>query len=314
MAGESETYLWPGALPSQRRAEIAQSEIVQVYPHRNSVPAELWDALLEKAIAYVDILVYVGMFLTEKPDLLKALRDKGENGARVRLLFGDRDAPAVIQRSVDEGIGERTIAAKIDHALAFFSALAGAPGIEIRTHGTVLYNSIYRFDHEMIVNPHVYGRVASHAPAFHLRRLSAGDLFTTYADSFSRCGREPRTGRDMQERCRRRTTTTIQQRRRLTASSLPCRRGPERQGRAAADRADRQRPVGATRRGPGHRRIRGPGGPARGLRGNRHRGGNHRAEWHLLRSPACHRLRRRRSASGVLALLPCKTAQRRTAF
>jgi hypothetical protein len=31
----------------------------------------------------------------------------------------------------------------------------------------------------------VYGKVASHAPALHLRRLSAGDLFTTYADSFT---------------------------------------------------------------------------------------------------------------------------------
>ena len=37
----------------------------------------------------------------------------------------------------------------------------------------------------MIVNPHVYGKVASHAPALHLRRLSAGDLFTTYEDSFT---------------------------------------------------------------------------------------------------------------------------------
>ena len=119
---------------SQRRAEVARSEIVQVYPHRNSVPADLWDALLEKATTYIDILVYVGMFMTEKPDLIKAMREKGENGARVRLLFGDRDAPAVTQRSIDEGIGEHTIAAKIDHALAFFSALAGAPGIEIRTH------------------------------------------------------------------------------------------------------------------------------------------------------------------------------------
>ena len=79
--------------------------------------------------------------MTEKPDLLKALRDKGENGARIRLLFGDRNAPAVTQRSLDEGIGEHTIAAKIDHALAFFSQLAGAPGIEIRTHGTVLYKA-----------------------------------------------------------------------------------------------------------------------------------------------------------------------------
>ena len=185
MAGESETYLWPGALPSQRRAEVARSEIVQVYPHRNSVPADLWDALLEKATTYIDILVYVGMFMTEKPELIKTIREKGENGARVRLLFGDRNAPAVTQRSIDEGIGEHTIAAKIDHALAFFSSLAGAPGIEIRTHKTVLYNSIYRFDDEMIVNPHVYGKIAAHAPALQLRRLSAGDLFTTYEDSFT---------------------------------------------------------------------------------------------------------------------------------
>ena len=185
MAGESETYLWPGALPSDRRTEVARSEIVQVYPHRNSVPADLWDALLEKATTYIDILVYVGMFMTEKPDLIKAIREKGGNGARVRLLFGDRNAPAVTQRSIDEGIGEHTIAAKIDHALAFFSGLAGAPGIEIRTHKTVLYNSIYRFDDEMIVNPHVYGKIAAHAPALHLRRLSAGDLFTTYEDSFT---------------------------------------------------------------------------------------------------------------------------------
>lgn len=185
MAGESETYLWPKAMPSERRTQVAQSEIVHVYPHRSSVPADLWDSLLERAVTYVDILVYVGMFLTENPNLLKALREKGENGTRIRLLFGDRNAPEIAQRSIDEGIGKSTIAAKIEHALAFFGSLAGSPGIEIRTHGTVLYNSIYRFDDEMIVNPHVYGKVASHAPALHLRRLSAGDLFTTYEDSFT---------------------------------------------------------------------------------------------------------------------------------
>jgi hypothetical protein len=150
-----------------------------------SVPVNLWDSLLDRATVYVDILVYVGMFMTEKPNLLMALKEKAENGARVRLLFGDRNAAEVTQRSLDEGIGEHTIAAKIEHALAFFGPLAGTSGIEIRTHGTVLYNSIYRFDDEMIVNPHVYGKVASHAPALHLRRLSAGDLFTTYEDSFT---------------------------------------------------------------------------------------------------------------------------------
>ncbi|MQA26127.1 MAG: XRE family transcriptional regulator, partial [Micromonosporaceae bacterium] len=38
---------------------------------------------------------------------------------------------------------------------------------------------------EMIVNPHVYGKIAAHAPALRLRRLHAGDLFTVYEDSFA---------------------------------------------------------------------------------------------------------------------------------
>ncbi|MGH3942997.1 MAG: hypothetical protein ACRDTG_31120 [Pseudonocardiaceae bacterium] len=38
----------------------------------------------------------------------------------------------------------------------------------------------------MIVNPHVYGIPAPHAPALHLRWPSAGTLFETYAQSFDR--------------------------------------------------------------------------------------------------------------------------------
>lgn len=185
MVRESETYLWPSAADSSRVAEASRSEIVKVYPHRSVVPVDLWDRLLTASTAYIDVLVYVGMFMTEKPDLIPTLQRKAAEGVRVRLLLGDRDSVAVRQRSIDEGIGEHTIAAKIDHALAYFRRLDGVPGIGVRTHGTVLYNSIYRFDDEMIVNPHVYGKIASHAPALHLRRLSAGDLFTTYADSFT---------------------------------------------------------------------------------------------------------------------------------
>lgn len=90
----------------------------------------------------------------------------------------------MIQRSLDEGIGRDTISAKIDHALAHFQPIAERCGIELRTHGTVLYSSIYRFDDEMLVNPHVYGNIASHSPAIHLRRISAGNLFDTYLRSF----------------------------------------------------------------------------------------------------------------------------------
>lgn len=184
MLGETERYLWPDAVSKTRTEEVSESEIVKVYPYRSAVPADLWDRLLSQSSTRVDILVYVGMFMTEKPNLLETLRRKAGSGAKVRLLLGDRDCDAVIQRSLDEGIGRDTISAKIDHALAFFTPLADAPGVEIRTHKTVLYNSIYRFDDEMIVNPHVFGKLASHAPALHLHNLAAGDLFDTYADSF----------------------------------------------------------------------------------------------------------------------------------
>jgi hypothetical protein len=181
---KSEAYLWPNAMSNDRATKVSESEIIRTYPHRSALPADLWDQLLDQAQNTIGILVYVGMFMTEKPNLLATLRKKAENGVQIRLLFGDRDSTAVIQRSIDEGIGPHTISAKIDHALAYFRELCNTPGIEIRTHGTVLYNSIYFFDDEMIVNPHVYGKIAAHAPALHLRKLSAGSLFTTYAESF----------------------------------------------------------------------------------------------------------------------------------
>ncbi|MEU7004476.1 DUF5919 domain-containing protein [Nonomuraea sp. NPDC046570] len=181
---EGEHYLWPDALTEAQAGRVNDSEIVKVYSHRSLVPAELWDRLLDRATRQIDILVYVGMFMTEKHALISKLRAKSSAGARIRLLFGNPESDAIVQRSRDEGIGERAIPAKIEHALAFFRPLHGVDGIEIQVHETVLYNSIYRFDDEMIANPHVFGITAPHAPALHLRRLSAGDLFTTYASSF----------------------------------------------------------------------------------------------------------------------------------
>jgi transcriptional regulator with XRE-family HTH domain len=183
---QSEAYLWPDAVSDEKTAEISRSEVVQIYPHRNAVPRDLWDRLLGGATERVEILVYVGMFLTEDPRLIKTLRSKAKAGATVRLLFGDPTSREVIRRSTDEGIGKTAISIKIRNALAFFRVLEEEPGIEIRCHGTTLYNSIYRYDDEMIVNPHVFGAPAPHAPALHLRRLSAGDLFETYAESFER--------------------------------------------------------------------------------------------------------------------------------
>lgn len=184
MVRESENYLWPDAIAPERKAEIAESEVVKVYPHRHSLPNDLWEHLLGGAEQHIEMLNYSGMFLTDNPSLIKKLRAKAEDGVKVRILIGDPASRAVARRSDEEGIGKGTLPAKVRNAHAFYKPLSEVPNVAIRAHGTTLYNSIYRFDDDMLVNTHVYGFMAAHAPLLHLRRLAGGDLFETYSESF----------------------------------------------------------------------------------------------------------------------------------
>ena len=58
--------------------------------------------------------------------------------------------------------------------------------IEIRLHRTVLYNSIYRADDQLLVNQHTYGIPAAHAPVFCLCGTDGGEMTALYLDSFER--------------------------------------------------------------------------------------------------------------------------------
>ncbi|WP_158888641.1 DUF5919 domain-containing protein [Amycolatopsis anabasis] len=184
MTHEAECYLWPEAVTPDRKAKIAAAEVVSVFSHRNVIPVELWDRLINEAAHTVEILVHAALFLIERPRFVKDLSDKAASGAKIRLLFGDPEGDTVLLRGVEEQLGDGTLSARIHNALAFYRPLRNVDGVEMRFHNTTLYNSIFRFDDEMIVNTHVYGVQGAHAPAFHLRRLSAGDLFDTYAESF----------------------------------------------------------------------------------------------------------------------------------
>lgn len=181
---ETESYLWPDAVTPDRKAEVTESELVKLYPHRNSIPADLWDHLITNASEHVEILVHAGIFLIERPTFVRDLASKAEAGARIRLLFGEPASREVARRSEEEQLGKGTLGSRIRNALAFYRPLQGIEGVEVRFHKTTLYNSIFRFDDEMVVNTHVYGFQGAHAPALHLRRLSAGDLFETYSESF----------------------------------------------------------------------------------------------------------------------------------
>jgi hypothetical protein len=70
--------------------------------------------------------------------------------------------------------------------LTLYRPLLASENAEIRLHQTVLYNSIYRADEQLLVNQHVYGIPAAHAPVFCFRESEGGDMVAAYRDSFER--------------------------------------------------------------------------------------------------------------------------------
>ena len=78
------------------------------------------------------------------------------------------------------------MAAKIRNALPLYRHLDAVENIEIRLHRTVLYNSIYRADDQLLVNQHSYGIPAAQAPVFRLCDTDGGEMTALYLDSFER--------------------------------------------------------------------------------------------------------------------------------
>jgi hypothetical protein len=127
------------------------------------------------------------LFLAEDTGIQRLLEEKARAGVRVRVrvLLGEPDGSAIAQRGEEEGIGD-AIGAKARNAIALYRPLRQIDGVEFRLHDTILYNSIYRADDELLVNTHVYGNAASNAPVFHLRGVAGGDMVALYRDSFER--------------------------------------------------------------------------------------------------------------------------------
>jgi hypothetical protein len=172
--------LWPhlAAVPS------IDPEVYATYPHRGSVSRETWRALFDNAHSEIGILVYSGLFLAEDVEIVRLFVDKVRSGVAVRLLLGDPASPHVDQRGADEGIHD-AMAAKIRNAITLYRPMLKT-GVQIRLHSTVLYNSLYRGDDEMLINQHIHGIAAAYAPVLHLRRRADDGVFATYVDSFER--------------------------------------------------------------------------------------------------------------------------------
>jgi hypothetical protein len=184
LLGTDPAYLWPGS-STPAANDLAMAEVLTIHPVRSMVSNDLWLRLFEAATRQLDVLVYAGFWLSEDPGIRRLLPRKAKAGVQLRFLLGDPDSAEVAQRGIDEGIG-KAISAKIANTIHNYRDLIGAANVEFRLHATVLYNSIYRADDEMLVNSHLYGAPAHLAPLMHLRRVAGAELFSGYLDSFER--------------------------------------------------------------------------------------------------------------------------------
>src|SRR4029434_10706164 len=88
-------------------------------------------------------------------------------------------SPHLVERDAEERL-DGGLVARVRTALHYFQeGLADCDGIELGLYASPLYNSLFRFDDEMFVTPHLYGTIGYRAPLLHLRRLGSGGLFAT---------------------------------------------------------------------------------------------------------------------------------------
>lgn len=184
LTGWSERDLWPG-IDAREQAASDNGEVLVTYAQRCTVPMETWRKLFARAEHDIGILGYSSLFLAEDAGVVAILRDKARAGVRVRIALGDTKGAQVAQRGTDEGI-HSAMPARVGNALVLFDSLTSEPGVSLRLHDTVLYNSIYRVDNELMVNTHAYGCAASRSPVLHLRQATGDGMAATYAISFER--------------------------------------------------------------------------------------------------------------------------------
>ena len=186
MLQADDAFLWPTTKSDPHSIAASRAELLDFYPSRGAVPAELWTSMIEGASDSVDLLAFAGSFLHDSlPGFVEALAAKAERGVRVRLLFGDPESAAVNLRGAEEGLDDG-VAARCRMTWSYLAPVLKVSGVQSRQHGATLYNSLFRFDSDVLANVHTFGAAASQSPVLHLRRIPGGRLFDHYMTGFER--------------------------------------------------------------------------------------------------------------------------------
>lgn len=179
-----EDYLWPAATRTASDPGHAAAELVAAYPFRADVDPAHWWSMITKARHQIDLLGFTLFFLPQQhSQLIPVLQEKCRAGCQIRLVVADPESDFVRLRDLEEQ-DPITLTARIETSLRAFEPLLDCPGADMRFQDAPLYSSVFRFDDEMFVTPHLYGTPGNRAPLLHLRRLGPNGLFSRFAAHF----------------------------------------------------------------------------------------------------------------------------------
>jgi transcriptional regulator with XRE-family HTH domain len=182
--------LWPQQYPpsstTSPSADGARPFVPTVYSTRTQMPISVWQQHFAEPQHSVDILVLAATFLFDTLDgFVDTLVEAAGRGVGVRMLVGDPDSPSLTLRGEEEDIGEAVVA-RCRTTVELLAPWASTPGLQIRTHQTTLYSSIFRVDDHILVNVHIYGSPGRNNPVMVFARSDEPRLWATFEQAFNR--------------------------------------------------------------------------------------------------------------------------------
>lgn len=183
--------LWPDQFPPSQEPMSTMGCTTApfnpvLYASRTQVPITVWENHFSESRSAIDILVIAATFLFDTLDGFTAtLADAARRGVQIRFLIGDPDGDNTALRGKEEGIGE-SVHARSHNSVELLRPYTTTPGLNVRTHETTLYTSIFRVDDDMIVNFHIYGSPGRDNPVMVFSRQQEPRLWATFERAFTR--------------------------------------------------------------------------------------------------------------------------------
>ena len=184
--GVDEEMLWPQTVKDRIKTGTDR-EIIHSYPYRSACPGAVWSGLIDSAESEIFLAGYTNYFFwTQIPQFPETLRRKAEAGVRVRFLLGDPEGEVTRQREAIEDVA-LSVSTRIRITLEHLDRLGTPPGLETRCSSAEdavnhVSLSVFRFDDDALVTPHLARLVGHDSPLLHLRRQGDAGMFARFAE------------------------------------------------------------------------------------------------------------------------------------